>query len=699
MADFLDTPIEYLKGVGPNRGDLLRTELDIHTFGDLLQHYPFRYVDRSKVYRIAEVDPDFAYVQIKGRFFDLKIIGEKRGRRLSAKFTDGTDTIELVWFQGITILHKLIQPNVDYVLFGKPSLFGKRLSMAHPEMILWEEFKKEQVQGLQPVYSTTEKLKNRNLDSRGIQRLIYTLISDPQYRMEEIFPSSILQPLNLMGRKEAFARIHFPGTEEAGQRARFRVKFEEFFFTQLRMLLVKGARQSALKGIPFPNVGDFFNTFYSQHLPFELTGAQKRVIKEIRGDMGSGKQMNRLLQGDVGSGKTMVAFMSMLIALDNRCQCALMAPTEILATQHYQSTMELAENQGIKIALLTGSSSKSERKQIHTLLESGELHILIGTHALIEDKVQFHNLGLVVIDEQHRFGVEQRAKLWKKGNQVPHILVMTATPIPRTLAMTIYGDLDVSVIDEMPLGRKPIETALRFESGRLRVIGFMREQIKKGRQVYVVYPLIEESEKLDYQNLMDGYEHILLEFPRPDYEVSIVHGRMRAEDKEAEMQRFKQGITQIMVATSVIEVGVNVPNASVMVIESAEKFGLSQLHQLRGRVGRGSEQSYCILMAGLKLSREARIRLEAMVATSNGFEIADLDLKLRGPGEIDGLRQSGLTSLKLADLSKDGEILKLSRHHCEQMLDKDPLLQAPEHTALKNYLKKTYKGTDWSRIS
>ncbi|MBI1221508.1 MAG: ATP-dependent DNA helicase RecG [Bacteroidetes bacterium] len=699
MAEFLDTPIEYLKGVGPSRGDLLRTELDIHTFSDLLMHYPFRYVDRSHVYKIADVDPDFAFVQIRGRFFDLRMMGEKRSRRLTAKFTDGTDTIELVWFQGISWVQKLIQPNKDYIIFGKPSLFGKRLNMAHPEIISWDEFNKEQVQGLQPVYSTTEKLKNRHLDSRGIQKLIYTLVTDPDFQVKEIFPAKLMEVARLMGRKEALARVHFPGKEETGQKARFRIKFEEFFFTQLRMLLIKGQRNAALKGIPFEVVGKHFNDFYAHHLPFELTGAQKRVIKEIRSDMGSGKQMNRLLQGDVGSGKTMVAFMSMLIALDNGYQCALMAPTEILATQHHESISELAEGLGIKIALLTGSSNKGERKQIHALLESGELDILIGTHALIEDKVQFKCLGLVVIDEQHRFGVEQRARLWNKGQQVPHILVMTATPIPRTLAMTIYGDLDVSVIDEMPLGRKPIETALRFESGRLRVIGFMREEIKKGRQVYVVYPLIEESEKLDYQNLMDGYEHILQEFPRPDFEVSIVHGRMRADDKEAEMQRFKQGITQIMVATSVIEVGVNVPNASVMVIESAEKFGLSQLHQLRGRVGRGSEQSYCILLAGHKLSREARMRLEAMVATNNGFEIADLDLKLRGPGEIDGLRQSGLTSLKLADLSKDGEILHLSRHYCERLLEEDPSLQKPENLGLRHHLQKTYKGTDWSRIS
>ena len=699
MAAFLDTPIEYLKGVGPARADLLKTELDIHRFEDLLMHYPFRYVDRSRIYKIAEVDPDFAYVQIKGRFFDLKIQGQNRGRRLSTKFSDGTDTIELVWFQGISWVQKQIVPNKDFVLFGKPTAFGRKVSMAHPEIISWEDFNKEKVQGLQPVYSTTEKLKNRHLDSRGIQKLLYTLLSDPAYQVAEIFPPSIVNTLKLMDRRQAFLRIHFPGTDELGQKAQFRIKLEELFFTQLKMLLIKGTRQAALKGIYFEKVGDLFNGFYKDHLPFELTNAQKRVIKEIRADMGTGKQMNRLLQGDVGSGKTMVAFMSMLIALDNGYQTALMAPTEILATQHYNSIAELAEPLGLKIGLLTGSVSKAKRKVLHEALQSGEMHILIGTHALIQDTVAFHKLGLVVIDEQHRFGVEQRAKLWKKGQEIPHILVMTATPIPRTLAMTVYGDLDVSVIDEMPLGRKPIETAMRFESSRLRVIGFMKEQIKLGRQVYVVYPLIEESEKLDYQNLMDGYEHILQEFPRPQYEVSIVHGRMRAEDKEGEMQRFKRGETQILVATTVIEVGVNVPNATMMVIESAEKFGLSQLHQLRGRVGRGSEQSYCILMTGNKLSREARMRLEAMVATNNGFEIADLDLKLRGPGEIDGLRQSGLTSLKLADLSKDGEILQISRTLCEKLLEKDPTLMAPENQGLNAHLRKINKGTNWSRIS
>lgn len=699
MPEFLDTPIEYLKGVGPSKADALKLDLGIFTFGDLLRHYPFRYVDRTKIYKISEVQPDFAFVQIKGQFISAGMVGEGRAKRFVAEFSDGLNSIEAVWFQGASWIQKKIVPGRDYVLFGKPSQFGKSVNMAHPEIMLWEEFKKEQVAGLQPIYSTTDKLKKKNLDSRGIQRIIYSLLSDPFFQAPEYLPPAILSSMHLLSRKEMYQHLHFPKNEDSNKKAVFRVKFEEFFFTQLRMLMVKGLRKQSYKGIPFPLVGDYFNSFYSKHLPFELTGAQKRVIKEIRGDMGSGKQMNRLLQGDVGSGKTMVAFLCMLITLDNECQASLMAPTEILATQHYESIAELAEPLGIRIGLLTGSTPKSERKKIFEALLSGEMKILIGTHALIEDTVQFKRLGLAVIDEQHRFGVQQRAKLWKKGEEVPHVLVMTATPIPRTLSMTIYGDLDVSVIDEMPLGRKPILTSHRSESSRLRVYGFMKEQIALGRQVYVVFPLIEESEKLDYQNLMDGYEHVLQEFPRPKYEVSIVHGRMRAVDKEAEMQRFKQGITQIMVATSVIEVGVNVPNATVMVIESAEKFGLSQLHQLRGRVGRGSDQSYCILLSGYKLSHEAKQRLEAMERTNNGFEIADLDLKLRGPGEIDGLKQSGLSNLKLADLSKDGEILKLSRHASETLLEQDPQLLKPENQALSVFMKKTFKGSDWSRIS
>ncbi len=699
MPEFLDTPIEYLKGVGPSKADALKLDLGIFTFGDLLRHYPFRYVDRSKIYRISEIDPDFAYVQVRGQFTGMGMVGEGRAKRFVAEFSDGENSLEAVWFQGASWIANRIQPNKTYVLFGKPSQFGKSLNMAHPELMLWEDFKKEQVAGLQPVYSTTEKLKKKNLDSRGVQKLVYTLITDSFFQAPEYLPPQIIADLKMMNRKEMYRHVHFPSDDEHNRKAIFRVKFEEFFFTQLRMLQVKGLRKQAYKGIAFPRIGHYFNGFYQGHLPFELTDAQKRVVKEIRADMGSGKQMNRLLQGDVGSGKTIVAFLCMLIALDNECQASLMAPTEILATQHYESIRELADPLGIEIGLLTGSTPKSERKKLFEALQSGELKILIGTHALIEDTVKFKRLGLAVIDEQHRFGVQQRAKLWTKDAEVPHVLVMTATPIPRTLSMTIYGDLDVSIINELPVGRKPITTSHRFESSRLRVYGFMKEQIALGRQVYVVYPLIEESEKLDYQNLMDGYEHMLQEFPRPKYEVSIVHGRMRSEDKESEMQRFKQGVTQIMVATSVIEVGVNVPNASVMVIESAEKFGLSQLHQLRGRVGRGSEQSYCILMSGNKLSREARMRLDAMVHTNNGFEIAELDLKLRGPGEIDGLKQSGLSTLKLADLSKDGEILRMSRLSAEKLISEDPALLKPEHQPLSVQLKKNFKGSDWSRVS
>jgi ATP-dependent DNA helicase RecG len=699
MGDFLDNTIDYLKGVGESRADLLKKELAIFRFEDLLMHYPFRYVDRSRIYLIREINPDFAYVQLKGRFLSLEPAGENKSRRLTGLFSDGQDTIEIVWFQGIKWVENAVKLQKEYLLFGKPSAFNRKLSIVHPELQSWEEFQKEQSTALQPVYSTTEKLKSRGLDSKGIQKLVSSLLRDPYLHIPEFFPAWILDELKLTGRKEAFFNIHFPESEASFRQAVFRIKFEEIFFTQLRMLLVKGLRKKTLKGIVFSKVGPFFNDYYRDHLPFDLTGAQKRVVKEIRQDMGSGKQMNRLLQGDVGSGKTMVAFLSILIALDNGYQACLMAPTEILAMQHFQSVSEMAGKIGVKTGLLTGSVGASARKRVLEELESGAIGILIGTHALIEDKVKFARPGLVVIDEQHRFGVEQRAKLWKKGEHLPHILVMTATPIPRTLAMTVYGDLDVSVIDELPLGRKPVQTFHRYESGRLRVYGFMKEQIAAGRQVYVVYPLIEESEKMDYRNLMDGYEAILREFPRPAYELSIVHGRMRAEDKEEEMQRFKSGITQIMVATSVIEVGVNVPNASVMVIESAEKFGLSQLHQLRGRVGRGSEQSYCILMSGNKLSREARMRLEAMVSTSNGFEIADLDLKLRGPGEIDGLRQSGLSNLRLADLGKDTELITLSRKTCEKLLERDPDLQEVSSQNLRQQLKKLNKGTNWSRIS
>jgi len=699
MPGFLDTTIEYLKGVGPAKAELLKKELEIFRYSDLLSHYPFRYVDRSKIYPISEIQPDFAYVQLKGKFLSLEILGERRGRRLVGAFSDGTSRIEVVWFRGIQWIQQALKVNYPYILFGKPSQFGRKLNLAHPEVLSLEQFKQEQIGGLQPIYSTTEKLKSKGLDSRGIQRLVVGMLADSFFEAPEFLPEEILKRYNLPDRLTALRNIHIPQNEELNKRSKFRIKFEEFFFTQMRMLMVRGLRKQSLRGIPFKHVGEFFNTFYSKHLPFELTGAQQRVIKEIHKDMASGKQMNRLLQGDVGSGKTMVAFLCMLLSLDNDCQAAIMAPTEILATQHYEGLNEYADALNLNLRLLTGSTSKAKRKTLHEDLQSGEIDILIGTHALIEDDVKFKRLGLVVIDEQHRFGVQQRAKLWTKGEEVPHVLVMTATPIPRTLSMTLYGDLDVSVIDELPAGRKPVKTVHRYESGRLRVIGFMKEQIKTGRQVYVVYPLIEESSKMDYANLMEGFETILREFPRPDYQVSIVHGRMKAADKESEMQRFKEKKTQIMVATSVIEVGVDVPNASVMVIESAERFGLSQLHQLRGRVGRGADQSYCILMSGFKLSKEAKMRLEAMVRTTDGFEIAELDLKLRGPGEIDGLRQSGLSGLKLADITKDQEILQFSRHAAESLITEDPKLELPQNKNLLIQLKKQYKGANWSRIS
>lgn len=697
--NLLEKPIEYLKGVGPQRGELLRKELNIHTIEDLLKHYPFRYQDRSQLQKIAELNPEMPFAQLKGIFTRLELVGTSKQKRMQGLFYDGTDYLEIVWFKGINWVQSNIQLKTTYIIFGKPVQFGTKINMAHPEVQTLSDFESEGVSGLQPVYSTTEKLKQRGLDSRGIYRLIKGLLLEQSFRVTEIFGEELRRQYHLLDRTQAYKTLHLPQSEGEKEAAAYRVKLEEFFFTQLKMLLQKGRRKQQIQGWQMPKVGDYFNQYFKEHLPFELTGAQKRVVKEIHKDLTSGKQMNRLLQGDVGSGKTMVAWLVMLIAADNGFQCCMMAPTEILAQQHYYFIEEQANRLNLTVALLTGSTPAAQRRQLHEDLEKGDLKILLGTHALIEDKVLFNNLGLAIIDEQHRFGVEQRAKLWKKNTKPPHVLVMTATPIPRTLAMTIYGDLDVSIIDEMPKGRKPIQTAVRFESNRLRVFGFLKEQIALGRQVYIVYPLIEESEKMDYQNLMSGYEALLREFPRPQYGISIVHGRMKADEKEFEMKQFVEGKTHIMVATSVIEVGVNVPNASVMVIESAEKFGLSQLHQLRGRVGRGSEQSYCILLAGYKLSKVGRKRLDAMAATNNGFEIADLDLKLRGPGEISGLRQSGITNLKLADISQDQHILKLSRHLCEQILQHDPQLEKPENQSLFNELKRTFKGTDFSSIS
>lgn len=698
-AHILDTPIEFLKGVGPERAELLKKELRIHRFGDLLLYFPFRYVDKSKYYKIAELRTDLPFVQLRGKVGNIEKVGSKRQQRLVAKLHDDTGTLELVWFKGINYVAKSLLPGKEYVVFGKPNDFNGRINMVHPDL---EDAAKanDQVQAvLQAVYPSTEKLNGRGLNSKGIAKLQTALMHKVFGLVPEVLSADLLQRLKLLTRNDAFRQLHFPESADLLHRAQFRLKFEELFYLQLHLMRAKMARQAQVRGFVFETVGKYFNRFYSEKLPFELTGAQKRVIKEIRRDMGSGRQMNRLLQGDVGSGKTMVALMTMLIAIDNGYQAALMAPTEILATQHYDSVYELLRGIGVNVALLTGSTRKAERRTLHQHLRAGDLHILIGTHALIEDEVQFNNLGLVIIDEQHRFGVAQRARLWKKaqGNP-PHMLVMTATPIPRTLAMTWYGDLDVSVIDELPPGRKPVNTVHRTDSARLRVFGFMREEIKKGRQVYIVYPLIQESEKLDYKDLEDGYESICRAFP--EYRVSIVHGRMKADVKEYEMQRFVKGETQIMVATTVIEVGVNVPNASVMVIESAERFGLSQLHQLRGRVGRGAEQSYCILMTGNKLSADSQKRMETMVASTDGFYISEVDLQLRGPGDIMGTQQSGQLDLHIADLAQDGQIMQLANKEAEHILTTDPNFQQPENAVIGRHFAATAsRKMNWSRIS
>ncbi len=700
MPKYLDTSIEYLKGVGPQKADTLKKELGIFTYGDLLQHYPFRYVDRSHIYAIRELTGNFAYIQVKGKFTGFTMEGEKHTKRLKALFTDGTGFLEVVWFKGISWIQKYIVPNKEYVLFGKPNDFKGKLSLPHPEIEEANEFLKDGNAGYQPVYSTTELLKRKGLESKGVSKLLRTLMGDVAFKVDEILPQNIVEEFRLMNRQTAFENVHFPANDDMQKKAIFRLKFEELFFLQLKMLRIRGMRRKDVAGIPFSKVGHYFNTFYSDVLPFELTNAQKRVVKEIRQDMGSGKQMNRLLQGDVGSGKTVVGFMCMLIAIDNGTQACMMAPTEILAQQHYNNVRKFAEDLGLNTALLTGSTPQKARREMLASLENGTLHILVGTHALIEDKVKFNNLGLTIIDEQHRFGVQQRAKLWNKSISMPHVLVMTATPIPRTLAMTVYGDLDTSIIDEMPAGRKPINTAHRYDNNRLRVFGFIQEEIAKGRQAYIVYPLIEESETLDYKNLMDGYESVTRAFPAPQYSISIVHGKMKPADKEFEMQRFKRGETQIMVATTVIEVGVDVPNASVMVIESAERFGLSQMHQLRGRVGRGAEQSYCILMTSHKLSHDARLRMDTMVRTNNGFEIAEVDLQLRGPGDIEGVRQSGIVDLKLTDISKDKELIILARTAAEKLVDEDMHLQLPQHQQLLSYLQSRRKdGFNWSRVS
>lgn len=700
FASSLDTTIEYLKGVGPKRAELLQKELRIFTYDHLLNYFPFRYIDRTRFYKVNELNSELPYVQVLGRITGKEQIGEKHKKRIVARLTDETGSIELVWFQSLKYVDENVQRGKVYIVFGKPTAFNGGFSISHPEL---ENYPRPAtITGnlrLQPVYNSTEKLKKFFLDSKGIQKLQTLVIEQNLAEVKESLPAYILDKYQMVTKKEAILSIHFPRDVKALKGAERRLKFEELFYIQLQLLHNKQIREWKFKGHPFNQVGESVNTFYKEILPFELTGAQKRVIKEIRTDTQRGIQMNRLVQGDVGSGKTVVALMSMLLAKDNGFQACMMAPTEILARQHYESITSLLDGRLAKIGILTGSSTKKQRTKLHEELEAGEIDILVGTHALIEDKVVFKNLALVVIDEQHRFGVEQRAKLWRKNVIPPHILVMTATPIPRTLAMTLYGDLDVSSIDELPVGRKPIETRHFFEGQRLRMFGFMREEIAKGRQVYVVYPLIKESEKLDLLNLEAGIEQMSYQFPRPDFQISIVHGQMKNAEKQFEMQQFIDGKSQIMVATTVIEVGVNVPNASIMIIENAERFGLSQLHQLRGRVGRGAEQSYCILMSGNKLGADGRLRLDTMVKTNNGFEISEIDLQLRGPGDLTGTQQSGVLELKLANLATDQLILQEARSTVIDILAGDPQLELPENSLLKTYLAKRSRGIALDKIS
>lgn len=701
MQEKLTSDIKFLPGVGPKRAELLNKELGIITFRDLLYYFPYRYIDRTKFYRINEIQADLPYIQIKGRFTAFHLHGPPKGKkRLSAEFSDGSGIIEILWFQGYKWITENYNTEKDYILFGKPSQFKGKINIVHPDIDDVEK-EKQLTSRLQPMYNTSEKLKNNYLNSKAIQKLIYTLFEQTGNNFEETLPAWLIKKTGIVTLGEALKNIHYPDNPEILKKSEFRLKFEELFYLQLNILRAKAGREQKFGGFIFEKVGEYFNQFYYKNLPFELTEAQKRVLKEIRKDTGSGKQMNRLLQGDVGSGKTIVALMSILIAIDNGFQTCMMAPTEILANQHFNSLSPLIEGLSIKMELLTGSTKKKDRNRIHESLLDGSLKILVGTHALIEDVVQFNNLGLVIIDEQHRFGVAQRARLWEKSSKLPHVLVMTATPIPRTLAMTLYGDLDVSVIDELPPGRKPIQTILLNDSKRLRMHGFIRKQIEENRQIYIVYPLIKESEKMDYKDLEDGYFSIIRDFPPPKYHVSVLHGKMKANEKEISMKHFKEGKTHILVATTVIEVGVDVPNASVMVIESAERFGLSQLHQLRGRVGRGADQSFCILMAGYKLSDDGRKRLETMVRTNDGFEIAEVDLKLRGPGDIEGTQQSGIPfDLKIAHLGRDGQILQYARDIAEKIIEKDPKLKKEINFVLEKQLKLQFiKSVNWGIIS
>lgn len=698
MSDLSTRDIKFLPGVGPKKAELFNKELKIFSFEDLLYYFPYKYIDRSRTYKIKEIDGNMPYIQLRGEILNFETQGEGKGRRLIARFSDGTGIIELVWFKGIKFIIEKYKPGVEYTLFGKPTRFGSKLNIAHPEIDPIDDII-DKAPGLQAYYSTTEKMKSHFLNSKAIQKIMYNLWKSINGPLPETLPAQVIARSQVIYLTEAIQNIHFPQSPDLLRRAQFRLKFEELFYLQLNILRFTRQRQKKLGGFRFDHIGDYFNNFYHQCLPFELTNAQKRVLREIRADVGSGKQMNRLLQGDVGSGKTLVALMSMLMAVDNGFQACLMAPTEILASQHYESISELVAPIGIHVELLTGSTRKRERERIHEGLLTGDVNLIIGTHALIEDTVLFSNLGLVVIDEQHRFGVEQRARLWKKNNRPPHILVMTATPIPRTLAMTVYGDLDVSVIDELPPGRKPIQTIHQYDNKRGALYASIRKQIKMGRQIYIVYPLIQESERSDLKNLEDGFKHIQEVFP--EFKVCMVHGKMKPVEKDAEMQKFVSGEAHIMVATTVIEVGVNVPNASVMIIENAERFGLSQLHQLRGRVGRGADQSYCILMTSHKLSQETRKRLEIMVRTNDGFEISEADLQLRGPGDMEGTQQSGIAfDLKIANIAKDGQILQLARDIANEILDKDPELSLTENYVLNRQLQKIFKKKiNWSLIS
>jgi len=695
----LNSPLAYIQGVGTQRADLLRSELGLRTVSDLLNFFPNRYIDRTRFHKIKTLQPNAAEVQIVGKITHIKTVQQKRGSRLVATFVDDTGSMELVWFRGVKWIKEKLKPNLPYVAFGKTTVYNGQFSMPHPELELVKDYKKSLQSAMQPIYPSTEKLNTKGVTNRVMLKMVQQVFVDHP-RIKETLSQTLLDKYKLVGKTEAMFNIHFPQSQTALTRAQQRLKFEELFFIQLQLVRKKMIRKTTIKGYVFETVGEYFNRFYTQHLPFELTNAQKKVIREIRGDVMTGAQMNRLLQGDVGSGKTIVGLLIMLIAIDNGFQATIMAPTEILATQHYNAITEMLGDLAVNVQLLTGSTRTKKRREIHEGLADGSLQILIGTHAVLEDKVQFKNLGLAIIDEQHRFGVAQRAKLWMKNEIPPHILVMTATPIPRTLAMSVYGDLEVSVIDELPPGRKEIKTAHRFDSNRLSVFQFMKEEIGKGRQVYVVYPLIKESQKLDFKDLMDGYESISRYFPPPNYQISIVHGKMKAADKEYEMQRFVKKETQIMVATTVIEVGVNIPNASVMVIESAERFGLSQLHQLRGRVGRGAEQSFCILMTSNKLTNDAKTRMATMVKTNDGFEIAEVDLGLRGPGDLMGTQQSGVLNLKIADIVQDTAILKRAREEAIVLLSNDPNLKAPQNIPIQETYQAIYKRRAiWSNIS